>query len=568
MSNKTKTNIFEPKDLTAITPLLEIPYEQWTSILLTPCTFSPTHFLFVMENLIKNPNITSSCVFRADIFYDSTNDTSINNVNDFKEEHFSKFTQHMKLEYRPLKRATPTGFRHEKTVVRQMVPRNPQLDRFLVQTCHFYEGIPGIGEDESLEEEKNLLVMIPHEQTAEDIPYYHPKVHSLALLHAWNPSSETGVLSIHYNLFPSVPLESRLQRTALNLLKIIHKHGTGQAAGYEKRVHHDIIVPQAAFQNTYTRLKAKYAKDLIGQWVEQTDPEKHVFEDLGIAAFLIELWREMYEGVAREEADASIDGTDKKKPSFPGFVDIGCGNGVLVNVLLQEGYPGWGFDARKRMTWACLTPGVQSHLKEMLLVPEILEQAAQDGLPNQTEDDDTPFHNGLFPQNTFIISNHADELTPWTPLLAYLSNSPFIAIPCCSHSLTGARCRFNGGVARKTESIGPGPATGSLARPTSKKKNGKQISAYQGLTAYVADLAGELGFEIGKEMLRIPSTRNAAIVGRVKHGDPVLAGMNGDEDRREKVMQILEREVGDLELAGKDWVERARRIAVSKGNCH
>lgn len=37
-----------------------------------------------------------------------------------------------------------------------------------------------------------------------------------------------------------------------------------------------------------------------------------------------------------------------KKPSF---VDLGCGNGLLVYILNKEGYPGSGIDVRKRKIW-------------------------------------------------------------------------------------------------------------------------------------------------------------------------------------------------------------------------
>src|SRR5262249_24439175 len=157
--------------------------------------------------------------------------------------------------------------------------------------------------------------------------------------------------SIHYRLFPTasaVPStlkETRLYRTAYNVLKIVHRHGVGRMAGYTKRVLHDRIIPQASFQNTYTRLKIKYAKTLIEGWVEKTDAGKHVFEDLGIAAFLLEVLGEAYRGDGVVGGNKEARGTDLV-PEFPGFVDIGCGNSVLVYILLQEGYRGWGFDAR------------------------------------------------------------------------------------------------------------------------------------------------------------------------------------------------------------------------------
>jgi tRNASer (uridine44-2'-O)-methyltransferase len=225
-------------------------------------------------------------------------------------------------------------------------------------------------------------------------------------------------------------------------------------------------LPQAAVQNTYSQLKAKYAKTLCQSWAETTDPGKHVFEDLGIAALLIGLWCELY-----------------KDTDFPGFVDIGCGNSLLVHILIEEGYSGWGFDARRRKSWPTHSRKAQKTLKELVLIPSILQtsrttseappsspgplsvdtfatsdvakainqQAAESEhgpLPeNKNEGPKCPYnqisspgiHNRVFPKGTFIISNHADELTPWTPILVNLSESPFIIIPCCSHALSGAR---------------------------------------------------------------------------------------------------------------------------------
>lgn len=36
----------------------------------------------------------------------------------------------------------------------------------------------------------------------------------------------------------------------------------------------------------------------------------------------------------------------------PRFVDMGCGNGLLVHILNSEGYEGVGLDVRSRKMWA------------------------------------------------------------------------------------------------------------------------------------------------------------------------------------------------------------------------
>ncbi|KAK3080086.1 hypothetical protein LTS18_003165, partial [Coniosporium uncinatum] len=405
---------FDPQTLSQQDANSNLPDELWQSILQTPCTFFPEHFDAVMLNLIKNPNLTSSYVFRAEIYYDSLTQTD------------STLLNGLKAEYRPRTVEDgwkDKGWRLQRTFVRRMIPRNPQLDKSLVQTCHLLRHVS------SDSVEGNAVLMIPHVVKADAMPWYHPTAHSVAIMmHSWPPETQTpnthsqrGSLSVHYKLFDGTQLDTRLERTALHLLRTIHKHGQGRLAGYQKRVHHDLLVPQARFQDTYTRLKATYAKSLIGGWVEQTDPGKHVFEDLGIAAFLIELWRDMYGGVGDEEG------------VFPGFVDIGCGNGVLVHVLRMEGYEGWGFDARRRKTWQTFPENTRSKLKEMLLIPQPFASSREkdteatngcaEGLnglhksesPSSTTtatatmangETDLASHNGIFPPDTFIISNH------------------------------------------------------------------------------------------------------------------------------------------------------------------
>ncbi|GAB7348130.1 hypothetical protein MBLNU459_g6147t1 [Dothideomycetes sp. NU459] len=571
----------------------------------------------------------STHLFRADIFYDSSKDHTI--INEPGTGDFSGFTKHLKKEYRPAYLPI-TDFQWQMSYVRQLVPRNRQLDKDLVQTCHFYRSQEG-GTD------RNLILYVPHVANADDMPWYHPKVRQLAFFHERRITPVTegaggdvgDKVSVHYCYFPDIAPDERLERTALQLLHKIHKHGQGQEAGYIKRVHHDQIVPQQRFQDTYARLKAKYAKTLITDWVETTDPGKHVFEDLGIAAFLIELWADMYDCAPRasqmsshQERESST--PDKVKQHFPGFVDIGCGNGLLVNLLIQEGYPGWGFDVRRRKTWRTFPSHIQDKVKEMVLIPDVLLDTDTGAV--KAEDDtnlvnDRAFHNGIFEPGTFIVSNHADELTPWTPLIAHMNDSPFIAIPCCSHNLAGARWRAppSKGVPQVASSKQNGsqtatctPAagnnlksqaaeTGSLKAPAAAKN---VPSAYASLCDYVSSIAQEVGFVAEKEMLRIPSTRNACILGRRRHtklkpvnsssrngyetasarpyaldeqnlasmtssttiGDPTCAE-DVRAQRRLEIRKIVKRELNcPVEAVCEDWIKRAEQIAGKKSDGH
>jgi tRNASer (uridine44-2'-O)-methyltransferase len=425
-----------------------------------------------MVNLIRNPNNNSNHLFRADISLETP------------------FTDNFHAHSEIPPRITKVIDYDLKTImVRTMIPRNILVDKPLDQTCLFHEYITDSGEIRS------LVTYLPHITSASESPFYHPAVRGIGFLQTYDPEAREGSVSIHYSFFDSEPRSAKLERTAQHLLAVLHKHGQGLAAGYVKRVNHDVILPQSVVQNTYARLKAKYAKTLINNWVEITDPTKHVFEDLNIAAFLIELWADMY-----------------KDTEFPGFVDIGCGNGLLVHILLEEGYKGWGFDARRRKSWITYSPKTQGSLKELVLVPDIiqtkqenaetsldatLESAvarkghAQEPISTATEHSNPRIHDGVFPKGTFIISNHADELTPWTSILANISESPFMMIPCCSHALSGSRFRAS-------------PPKGTTT----------SISAYASLVIWLSNIARDCGWDLEKEMLRIPSTRNTALIGR------------------------------------------------------
>lgn len=432
----------------------------WRPLFCHPCEFDAGVFDEIMLNLIQNPNINSSWLFRADILYDAPEPRTCTAPSE--ADGYPNIPSFV-------------GFELRRCIVRKLIPRNTLRDKPLDQTCIVYESASSPGEDT-----KTLVVYLPHVSGSSEMPFYHPVVRGIAFLHEWAAEESRRSISISYLFFSEDDRSvTKLTRTAFHLLQVIHKHGKGRLAGYTKRVHHDQLVPQARVQNTYTRLKQKYARELIKGWAESTDPDKHVFEDLCIAAFLMELWVDMY-----------------GQSTFPGFVDIGCGNGLLVYILNQEGYAGWGFDARSRKSWAAYntkskTPrGEEDALRELVLLPSPI---SREGLANL---DESLIHDGRFPKGTFIISNHADELTPWTPIIAAISDCPFIAIPCCSHNLTGERFRA------------PAP-----------KDKSKADSAYSSLVVWVESITKDCGWDAESEMLRIPSTRNAAVVGRKRSSD-------------------------------------------------
>ncbi|OUC49807.1 hypothetical protein D917_05050 [Trichinella nativa] len=142
------------------------------------------------------------------------------------------------------------------------------------------------------------------------------------------------------------------------------------------------LVNQERFWAHYRKLKANYARSLINDWTERSPAEKTVFEDISIAAYLLTIWEE--------------ERIEKGTTEMQSFVDLGCGNGLLVYLLNSEGHSGFGVDQRKRNIWDKFSS--VSQLKEMRI--DFTGNLDWLGKPN------------------WIISNHADQLTPWIPIWA------------------------------------------------------------------------------------------------------------------------------------------------------
>ncbi|KAJ2707731.1 tRNA(Ser) Um(44) 2'-O-methyltransferase [Coemansia sp. IMI 203386] len=306
---------------------------------------------------------------------------------------------------------------------------------------------------------------IPQVPDPSKIPFYYPKVWEFAfsfvdLEEDHGMQHESGVES-KGRLAVMVREQSPGSATATkkqcliwqDLLKRLYKWTATEKFGYQKRVIHDVVIGYDAYVSKYQELKAKYAQRWVENWPEQTDPRKFVYEDIAIASWIICLWKNEL-------------GNQHRTPSF---VDLGCGNGFLVHLLNSEGYPGYGIDQCSRKVWKCF--GNDIDLRAETLAPHAFSVDVD-----------------------WIIGNHADELVPWIPVIAARSplrpggSSPgFIAIPCCPHDLSGSKMTF--------------PASAGQSK-------------YQMYVRYIEELAGKCGFNVQKEFLRIPSTKNVAIVGR------------------------------------------------------
>lgn len=87
----------------------------------------------------------------------------------------------------------------------------------------------------------------------------------------------------------------------------------------------------------YNQLKEKYGTGMVNVWPENTDPAKFVYEDVAIATYLLLLWEK--------------ERLEKGTQELQSFVDLGCGNGLLVYILSSEGHTGTGIDLRRRKIW-------------------------------------------------------------------------------------------------------------------------------------------------------------------------------------------------------------------------
>lgn len=335
------------------------------------------------------------------------------------------------------------------------------------------------------------------------------------------------------------------------------------------------IVSENGFRNTVDCLNRKYNVDHFPDWPKEIPFSQDCQKSVYVAAHLIELWRGMY-GV-----DPAAEDPQENTALFPGFVDVACGNGMLVYILLMEGYAGWGFDAKSRRPWTIFPERVQERLLERVYVPKPFADAVDMenlGMKTYTED---------FPRDTFIISLHADEVTIWTPIMAALacpeSPLPFMAIPCCSVSLSGLPLQKGGT---------PQPASGDLkalrAAQAEQRPNANSLSsAYGMLVKKTIETAYEIGYSVEDMVVEIPTTgRNRGVFGSrlpvtrkwsADHGcsptivEPASEPEKARQELHEKISIVVERECaehGGVEAAAQRWLERMRSLQTEKVDEH
>ncbi|CCL98968.1 uncharacterized protein FIBRA_00976 [Fibroporia radiculosa] len=420
----------------------------WKPIIWCPANFPPELFEIAIAQLVHHPEYNSTLILRSESLAETTADF-------------------------PSRVPSLRGFRAVRSVHRRLLPRRPGRDAGLEQHCTLYS--TAVAEDQPV----SVLVLTPIPNDGGSLPYYHPAVFHLAFRYIVD---ETPVLRIEVVPLPSTPtdVDSRLYRTCLALLETLHRYGWGALTNYKKRVVHDFIVPREPYQDLYLVMR-----------------ERHKHLDVGIATFLMLLWKDMYSPTSDDPARIDdLEGEPWKKWPRPpaGFVDIGCGNGLLAHILVSEGYAGHGIDLRARTSWSHYPPSTQAQLHVEAIDPTTLVD-----LPHTSH----PY----FRPGVFIIGNHSDELTPWVPIISTMcSASGYISIPCCAWTFDS----------RYDRSRTPGfPVTEeNFVQSLHLGGDGSNASSYSMYRIWLASLSLFCGWKVECETLRIPSTRNWALVGR------------------------------------------------------
>ncbi|XP_015118631.1 probable tRNA (uracil-O(2)-)-methyltransferase [Diachasma alloeum] len=263
------------------------------------------------------------------------------------------------------------------------------------------------------------------------------------------------------------------------------------------------LVSPEKYTNLYNSLKKKYGTELVDKWPECTDPAKFVYEDIAIASYLILLWEE-------ERREKGID----EKQSF---LDLGCGNGLLVFILTSEGYPGVGIDLRRRKIWDLFG---DTRLEEKTIIPS---------------------SKSLFPTTDWLIGNHSDELTPWIPVIAARSSYScrFFLLPCCAHEFDGRKFQ----------------------------RESASSSQYSEYLRYIRKVCETCGFSTKLDKLRIPSTKRICLIG-VGRNYPEVETDSQDE-KIEEMISARSLSPQENEKASDEWARdfKPREIVERVRNC-
>ncbi len=210
------------------------------------------------------------------------------------------------------------------------------------------------------------------------------------------------------------------------------------------------------------------------------------------------LWKQTYSG-----AHSAADNVSEDEPwrtwvrlssqhnTITTLTSHSCGNGLLTHILIAEGYEGHGIDLRSRLSWSHYPSTTQAYLHIYTFNPLLIT----------TTTDDPYFKPGVF-----VIGNHADELTPWVPVVSTIfSAAGYLSIPCCPWS-------FDVKYDRSTAPTYAIPNDDFIDN-LNLGGSGNNDSSYSRFRIWLASLSLHCGWEVECETLRIPSTRNWATIG-------------------------------------------------------
>ncbi|CAO1625067.1 unnamed protein product [Parajaminaea phylloscopi] len=467
----------------------DVGHEHWRTVVQCDAHTPSDAWQGVMESFVRHPEVNSSNILRADILADvlvsSTSDDG----------------------------GSTTPWRVTRRILRRLLPRKPGVNSHIDQLCTFCSDATGrdrhlviytplLGPSTPMQDTMShgsaldaYLQQCHSPLDAAAIPFFHPRLLAMSFqyeaVEGHGAATEdlathaVGTLSVGVLPLPALGVSTQIERVCTSLLTTIHRHSWGRHHNYKARMQHDRLAQKEVFQDVYLNLKHRWAKYIVANWQEGTDAEKHVHEDVALAAWLMCFWRQRF---GSQDRQTPVQIGLQRRPwltdheSWPrppgGFVDVGCGNGLLVWLLTNEGYAGLGFDLRPRKSWALWQRDSQAANSPVVNGQPVCTIAVEYPSANngtaevvdvEIQNADLRVHTlaplramqqaleaqeapelsvpadaqaALFPPGCFLIGNHADELTPLLPLLASIlvpSCSGMMNMPCCPFTVAGER---------------------------------------------------------------------------------------------------------------------------------
>ncbi|KAJ1920491.1 tRNA(Ser) Um(44) 2'-O-methyltransferase [Tieghemiomyces parasiticus] len=480
-------------------PTLRMVNDQpWLTHLSCITPVSEAHFLHVMNRWIAEPHLIIPPVEQAVIVQQDGYP-----VDDEQVLHRASTVQ--------------LPVRHAR-VVRKLLPKRAAKDAVITETVEVWQ----YGNEEWRVHFTPDLATFDGDLAK--LPFYYPKFASYAYVYRRLTAEQKeaaqsefeseeseeipppqGRLSVEFQLLrPDVglfTLTAKERSSWPTILTKLAKWCISELTGYQKTTRYDILVDHDRYRTIRAALKARYAAPWIAQWPEKTDASKFIPEDISIAAWLLGIW----------QAEPTTN------PFRHKYVDFGCGNGFLVHLLACEGIAGYGIDQSERKVWGYYATAdaidspvrYTTDLRAETLVPV----------------------DARYPDVEWFIGNHADELIPWIPIMAARSryDAKIVLIPCCPFELSGAKF-----VAPKRRGEGGDSGAGgttAVANPG--------VTRFQAYVEYIKEIMAVCGFEVEHETLRIPSTKDIALVGRRR------TFARDDHEAEQKVLQAIDQLVKD-----------------------